>query len=103
MGVSRTSRSLSQRQRNFANIYTHTGLARILKQGKINTKIDPKMAKIGVVGAKDSSFFFFFFLIFFFNHLKQTFNNLSLETDTFVYCHFLGVTICHLGLQCGNR
>ena len=46
MGVSRTSRSLSQRQRNFANIYTHTGLARILKQGKINTKIDPKMAKI---------------------------------------------------------
>ena len=47
MGVSRTSRSLSQRQRNFANIYTHTGLARILKQGKINTKIDPKMAKIG--------------------------------------------------------
>ena len=35
------------RQRNFANIYTHTGLARILKQGKINTKIDPKMAKIG--------------------------------------------------------
>ena len=43
MGVSRTSRSLSQRQRNFANIYTHTGLARILKQGKINTK----MAKIG--------------------------------------------------------
>ena len=47
MGVSRTSRSLSQRQRNFANIYTHTGLARILKEGKINTKIDPKMAKIG--------------------------------------------------------
>ena len=47
MGVSRTSRSLSQRQRNFANIYTHTGLARILKQGKINTEIDPKMAKIG--------------------------------------------------------
>ena len=47
MGVSRTSRSLSQRQRNFANIYTHTGLARILKQGKINTKIDPKMAKNG--------------------------------------------------------
>ena len=60
MGVSRTSRSLSQRQRNFANIYAHTGLARILKQGKINTglarilkqgkintKIDPKMAKIG--------------------------------------------------------
>ena len=47
MGVSRTSRSLSQRQRNFANIYTHTGLARILKQGKINTKIDPKMAKLG--------------------------------------------------------
>ena len=47
MGVSRTSRSLSQRQTNFANIYTHTGLARILKQGKINTKIDPKMAKIG--------------------------------------------------------
>ena len=47
MGVSRTSRSLSQRQRNFANIYTHTGLARILKQGKINTKIDPRMAKIG--------------------------------------------------------
>ena len=46
MGVSRTSRSLSQRQRNFANIDTHTGLARILKQGKINTKIDPKMAKI---------------------------------------------------------
>ena len=43
MGVSRTSRSLSQRQRNFANIYTHTGLARILKQGKINKK----MAKIG--------------------------------------------------------
>ena len=42
MGVSRTSRSLSQRQRNFANIYTHTGLARILKQGKINTKIDPQ-------------------------------------------------------------
>ena len=47
MGVSRTSRSLSLRQRNFAHIYTHTGLARILKQGKINTKIDPKMAKIG--------------------------------------------------------
>ena len=47
MDVSRTSRSLSQRQRNFANIYTHTGLARILKQGKINTKKDPKMAKIG--------------------------------------------------------
>ena len=47
MGVFRTSRSLSQRQRNFANIYTHTGLARILKQGKINTKIDPKMAKFG--------------------------------------------------------
>ena len=47
VGVSRTSRSLSQRQRNFANIYTHTGLASILKQGKINTKIDPKMAKIG--------------------------------------------------------
>ena len=47
MGVSRTSRSLSQRQRNFVNIYTHTGLAKILKQGKINTKIDPKMAKIG--------------------------------------------------------
>ena len=33
--------------KDFANIYTHTGLARILKQGKINTKIDPKMAKIG--------------------------------------------------------
>ena len=47
VGVSRISRSLPQRQRNFANIYTHTGLARILKQGKINTKIDPKMAKIG--------------------------------------------------------
>ena len=47
VGVSRTSRSLSQRQRNFANIYTHTALARILKQGKTNTKIDPKMAKIG--------------------------------------------------------
>ena len=47
MGASRTCRSLSQRQRNFANMYTHTGLARILKQGKINTKIDPKMAKIG--------------------------------------------------------
>ena len=46
MGVSRTSRSLSQRQRNFANIYTHTGLARILKQGKINTKIDPKWQKL---------------------------------------------------------
>ena len=46
MGVSRTSRSLSQRQRNFANIYTHTGLARILKQGKIYTKIDPKMGKL---------------------------------------------------------
>ena len=46
MGVSRTSRSLSQRQRNFANIYTHTGLARILKQGKINTKIDPKIGKL---------------------------------------------------------
>ena len=45
MGVSRTSRSLSQRQRNFANIYTHTGLARILKQGKINTKIDTKWQK----------------------------------------------------------
>ena len=46
MGVSRTSRSLSQRQRNFANIYTHTGLARILKQGKINTEIDPKWQKL---------------------------------------------------------
>ena len=52
MGVSRTSRSLSQRQRNFANIYTHTGLARILKQGKINTKIDQKMTKIDQKMAK---------------------------------------------------
>ena len=45
--LEQAGRSLSQRQRSFANIYTHTGLARILKQGKINTKIDPKMAKIG--------------------------------------------------------